>query len=139
MTQAIREVMVTDPVALSSDVSVEDAARHMRDRHIGDVIVLEDEDVAGILTDRDIVIRAIAEGRDPAQTTIGELASRSVATVSPDDTVEAVIGMMRTLAIRRVPVVEAGRPVGIVSLGDLAIERDGDSALADISAAEPSN
>jgi CBS domain-containing protein len=139
MTQAIREVMVTDPVALPSDVSVQDAAQHMRDRHIGDVIVLEDEDVAGILTDRDIVIRAIAEGLDPAETTIGELASRSVATVSPDDTVEAVIGMMRTLAIRRVPVVEAGRPVGIVSLGDLAIERDGDSALADISSAEPSN
>jgi len=138
MAQAIREVMKKNPVALPSDASVGDAARHMKDRNIGDVIVLDDQDVAGILTDRDIVVRAIAERRSPADTAIGDIASRSVATVSPDDTVEAVIGIMRTLAIRSVPVVEAGKPVGIVSLGDLAIERDRDSALADISDAEPS-
>ena len=137
MAQAIREVMIKDLVALPSDISVEDASRHMKDRDIGDVIVLEDEDVAGILTDRDIVIRAIAEGRSPAETTIGEIASRDLATVSPDDTVETVIGIMRTQALRRVPVVEARKPIGIVSIGDLAVERDSDSALADISAAEP--
>jgi len=137
MAQTIRELMIKDLVALPSDVSVEDASRHMKDRDIGDVIVLEDEDVAGILTDRDIVIRAIAEGRPPAETTIGEIASRDLATVSPDDTVETAIGIMRTQALRRVPVVEAGKPIGIVSIGDLAVERDSDSALADISAAEP--
>ncbi len=137
MAQAIREVMIKDLIALPSDASVEDASRRMKDRDIGDVIVLEDEDVAGILTDRDIVIRAIAEGRSPADTTIGEIASRVLVTASPDDTVEAVIGIMRTQALRRVLVVEAGKPVGIVSIGDLAIERDSDSALADISAAEP--
>ena len=137
MAQAIRELMIKDLVALPADASVEDASRHMKDRDIGDVIVLEDEDVAGILTDRDIVIRAIAEGRSPAETTIGEIASRDLATVSPDDTVETAIGIMRTQALRRVPVVEAGKPIGIVSIGDLAVERDSDSALADISAAEP--
>ncbi len=137
MAQAIRELMIKDLVALPADASVEDASRHMKDRDIGDVIVLEDEDVAGILTDRDIVIRAIAEGRSPAETTIGEIASRDLATVSPDDTVETVIGIMRTRALRRVPVVEARKLLGIVSIGDLAVERDSDSALADISAAEP--
>ncbi len=137
MAQAIREVMIKDLVTLPSGASVEDASRQMKDRDIGDVIVLEDEDIAGILTDRDIIIRAIAEGRSPADTTIGEIASRDLAVVSPDDTVETVIGIMRAQAVRRVPVVEAGKPIGIVSIGDLAIERDDDSALADISAAEP--
>jgi CBS domain-containing protein len=138
MAQAIREVMIKDLVVLPADASLEEASRQMRDREIGDVIVVEGQDMAGILTDRDIVIRAIAEGRSAADTTIGEIASRAVATVSPDTPVETVIDMMRAQAIRRIPVVDAGKPVGIVSLGDLAIERDGDSALADISAAEPS-
>jgi len=137
MSQAIREVMIKDLVTLSSDASVEDVSRQMKDRDIGDVIVLENEVVVGILTDRDIVVRAIAEGRSPADTTIGEIASRDLALVSPDDTVETVIGIMRAQALGRVPVVEAGKPIGIVSIGDLAIERDSDSALADISAAEP--
>jgi CBS domain-containing protein len=89
------------------------------------------------LTDRDVVVRAVAEGRDPKSIKVGEIVSEDVATVTPDEPVDKVVSLMREKAIRRVPVVDGGRPVGIVSLGDLAVERDSKSALADISAAEP--
>ena len=132
----IRNVMTPEPVTVSSTTTLEQAARHMRDAGIGNVIVLDGDQIAGILTDRDIVVRAVAEGRD-AQTPIGEVASRDLTTISPDDTLEAAVELMRERSIRRLPVVEAGRAVGIVSLGDLALERDPDSALGDISAAPP--
>jgi CBS domain-containing protein len=89
------------------------------------------------LTDRDVVVRAVAEGRDPKSIKVGEIVSEDVATVTPDEPVDKVVSLMREKAIRRVPVVDGGRPVGVVSLGDLAVERDSKSALADISAAEP--
>jgi signal-transduction protein with cAMP-binding, CBS, and nucleotidyltransferase domain len=101
-------------------------------------VVTESDRVVGVLTDRDIVVRAVADGRNPAEVLAGELSSSDVITVSPDDDVERVIGIMRERAIRRVAVVENGTPLGIASIGDLAIERDRDSALADISAA-PAN
>jgi CBS domain-containing protein len=99
--------------------------------------VEDDGQVRGIVTDRDIVVRAVADGRDPASTTLGEVGSTDVVALSPDDTVERAVEIMRQKAIRRVPVVEGGRAVGIVSIGDLAAERDPDSALADISSARP--
>jgi CBS domain-containing protein len=83
-------------------------------------------------------VRVLAEGRDPNQTQLGDVCSREVATVSPDDDLTAAGDLMRDRAVRRVPVVENGKPVGIVSIGDLAIERDPDSALSHISAAPPS-
>jgi len=109
----------------------------MRERDIGDVIVLEDDRVVGILTDRDIVVRAVAEGRTPTETRVGDIGSRDPETLRPDDTVEDAVRIMREKAVRRIPVVENGRPIGIVSIGDLAVETDTDSALADISVAEP--
>jgi len=132
----IRDVMTPEPVTVPSTTTLEQAARHMRDAGIGNVIVLDGDQITGILTDRDIVVRAVAEGRD-AQTPIGEVTSRDITTIGPDDTLEAAVELMRERSIRRLPVVEAGRAVGIVSLGDLALERDPDSALGDISAAPP--
>jgi CBS domain-containing protein len=137
MAQSIQDVMTPNPTALDASTTVQEAARAMRDQGIGDVIVCEGDTMCGILTDRDIVVRALAEGRDPQSTKIGEICSRDVTTVAPDETVEAAIGMMREKALRRIPVVDGGRAVGIVTIGDLAIERDADSALADISAAPP--
>jgi CBS domain-containing protein len=139
MTQSIREVMTKDPVTLPADRSVLDAARCMRDSDIGDVIIVQGDRVAGILTDRDIVVRAVAEGRDPAQTKVAEVATMDPATVAPDDSIDDAIRIMRERNIRRLPVVENGRPVGVVTIGDLAMERDRNSALADISAAPPNN
>jgi CBS domain-containing protein len=109
----------------------------MRDANIGDVIVLQDDQICGILTDRDIVVRAVAEGREPATTKVADICSQELTTVSPTDEVEEAVRLMREKAIRRLPVVEGGKPVGIVSIGDLAVERDPHSALGRISAAPP--
>jgi CBS domain-containing protein len=137
MAQRIRDVMTTDPTTLPQDATVADAARRMRDEDIGDVLVVRDGELSAILTDRDIAVRVVAEDRAPSETRLDEVASRDIATLSPDATIADAVRIMRSRALRRVPVVEDGRPVGIVSTGDLAVERDTGSALADISAAEP--
>jgi CBS domain-containing protein len=137
MVQRIRDVMTTDPTTLPEDATVADAARRMRDEDIGDVLVVREGELTAILTDRDIAVRVVAEDRAPAETRLGEISSKDMATLSPDDTIADAVRIMRDRALRRIPVVDKGRPVGIVSIGDLALERDTDSALADISASEP--
>jgi CBS domain-containing protein len=137
MAQQIRELMTSNPVSMLGTASVHDAARAMRDSDIGDVIVIEQNQVCGIVTDRDIAVRIVAESQDPATTTLADICSHSLLTVTPTDGVEHAVRLMRTHAIRRLPVVEAGKAVGIVSLGDLAVERDPKSALGEISAAPP--
>ena len=138
MAQSIREVMTSDPRTVSASATLEDAAREMGRDEIGAVLVEEGGSLTGILTDRDIVVRAIAEHRDPASTKVGDVATRDVAALTPDQSVDDAIKLVREKNVRRIPVVQNGRPAGIVSIGDLAIERDTDSALADISS-EPSN
>jgi CBS domain-containing protein len=135
--QKVREVMTENPVVLPKDASIVEAARLMRDHGIGDVIVVDGERAEGIVTDRDIVIRAVAEGTAPGEVRMQDVLSGELAAVTPDDPVERAIALMREKAIRRVPVVESGRPVGVVSIGDLAVQRDEDSALADISEEPP--
>jgi CBS domain-containing protein len=138
MAERIRDVMTPDPQTLPESTLVRVAAETMRANDIGDVIVSDDDGrITGILTDRDIVVRVVAEGRDPRATRIGDIASRELTAVEPDDPVDRAVDLMRERAIRRLPVVDHGKPVGIVSIGDLALERDPDSALADISAAPP--
>jgi CBS domain-containing protein len=138
MTQTVREVMTANPVTLQPGATVADAARTMRDSNIGDVIVVHGGQVFGILTDRDIVVRAIAEGRDVNQTRAGEISSHSPAVVRPDTSVDEVVDIMRSKSIRRLPVIDTGgEVVGVVSIGDLAKERDPTSALADISKSPP--
>jgi CBS domain-containing protein len=138
MDQSIRDVMTSNPACVGADSSVLDAARLMRDKDIGDVVVIENNRLCGILTDRDIVVRALAQGADPARTRAGDICSRELTTVAPTASAGQVVQMMRSKAIRRMPVVEdGGRVVGIVSIGDLAVERDRRSALGEISAAPP--
>jgi CBS domain-containing protein len=137
MAQSVREVMTANPIALPATSSVVDAARTMRDSNIGDVIVVDNGRICGIVTDRDITIRGVAEGRDISQLKLADICSREITTLSPTDSVDDAVRLMREKAIRRLPVVEGGKPVGIVSLGDLAVERDPHSALGDISAAPP--
>jgi CBS domain-containing protein len=137
MPQSIREVMTPNPVTIPADMSAADAARLMRDRDLGDVLVMDQDRVMGIITDRDIVVRVVASGQDPANVKVGDICSKELHTVEHTATVEEVIELMRGKAVRRVPVMDGVCPVGIVTIGDLAIERDRDSALADISAAPP--
>jgi CBS domain-containing protein len=137
MDQQVKEVMTERPITLDKDASLADAARLMRDQGIGDVIVVEGEDAEGIVTDRDIVIRGVAEGADPNTTRLGQVISAELVSVAPDDPVERAVSLMRERAVRRLPVLESGKPVGILSLGDLAVARDADSVLADISEEPP--
>ena len=138
MNDDIRDIMTPSPHTIRSTESVKDAAQLMRKSDIGDVIVVEDNRLFGILTDRDIVVRVLAEGRDPGVTPVGDICSRELTTVRPTDSVGTVVRVMREKAIRRLPVVEeSGEVIGVVSLGDVAVERDRHSTLADISAAPP--
>jgi CBS domain-containing protein len=138
MAEHIQDVMTTNPETLPESTTVREAAEAMRANDIGDVVVVDDNGkLSGILTDRDIVVRVVAEGRDPRTTRIGDIASRDLTAVSPDDPVDRAVQLMRDKAIRRLPAVDKGKPVGIVSIGDLALDRDPGSALADISAAPP--
>jgi CBS domain-containing protein len=136
--ESARDIMTPSPHTIQSSESVMGAAQVMRKSDIGDVIVVEGKRIVGILTDRDIVVRALAAGMDPEATPVSEICSRELTTVRPTDSVGSVVRVMREKAIRRLPVVEeTGEVVGIVSIGDVAVERDRRSALADISAAPP--
>ena len=137
MAQTVEELMTRDPRTVDSGDTLLDAARAMRDADIGNVIVMDGGQASGLLTDRDIVIRAVAEGRDPESTKVGEVASTGLESLEPDQSVDDALRLMREKDIRRLPVVKDGTPVGILSLGDLAIEREPQSALADISSAAP--
>ena len=138
MATSVREVMTPDPRTVERDAPAVEAAKIMRDEDVGAVVVTEGDKTFGLLTDRDIVVRAVADGRgDDAKA--GEIATTDLATLSPDDSIDDAIRLLREKHIRRVLVTDGDKPAGIVSIGDLALERDKDSALAEISAAAPNN
>ncbi|MFF6982009.1 CBS domain-containing protein [Streptomyces sp. NPDC008343] len=138
MTQHVRDVMTTDPMTVEPQASVQAVARMMRDEDIGAVLVTEGGRLRGLVSDRDLVVRAVAEGGDPDRTTVAQACSEDLVTVGPDDDLVLAVQVMREHSVRRVPVVDReSHPVGIVALADLAMERDPGSALGDISAARP--
>jgi CBS domain-containing protein len=139
MAQTVEEIMTRDPRTVEASATIHEAARVMSDADIGDVIVLDGGNVSAIVTDRDIVVRAVAEGRDPDSTSVSDVCTTGVATLEPGASVDDALRTMREQDVRRLPVASDGSPVGIVSLGDLAVEREPDSTLADISAASPDN
>ena len=139
MARTVNEVMTHDPVVVEPTTTLTEAARFMRDSDVGPVLVAEGGSLTGIVTDRDIVVRAIADGRDPSSTKVSDVVSGSVTTVTPDQDASEAARIMREQDVRRLPVVQDGRPVGIVAIGDLAVELDDESALADISASSPNN
>jgi CBS domain-containing protein len=139
MAGTVEEIMTRDPRTVDIGDSLVDAARGMRDGDIGSVIVTDGGRVAGIVTDRDIVIRAVAEGRDPRSTTVGDVCSSGPRTLEPGDSVEVAAQAMSENSIRRLPVIRDGELVGVLSLGDLAKDRDAGQPLADISAASPNH
>jgi CBS domain-containing protein len=124
-------------MGLPATATLADAARVMRDEDIGDVLVMDDDRICGVVTDRDIVVRGLATNSDAARVSLDDICSHELVSVGPDQQIEDAIRLMSEHAVRRIPVVEGGRAVGIVTIGDLAIERDPRSALADISAAPP--
>jgi len=135
--KTVGEIMTPGPLVLGPDATAVDAARAMRDINVGSVLVVDGEELIGIVTDRDIVLRVIAENVAPGSAMLSSISTPADVVAAPDDPVGDVVRLMRDRAVRRVPVVDGGVPVGIVSLGDLAIEQDHGSVLADISAAAP--
>ena len=129
--------MTRDPRTVNAGDPVIDAARIMRDSDIGDAVVMDGGQVAGIVTDRDIVVRGVAEGIDAESASVSDVCTSGVETIEPEASVDEALSLMREKDIRRLPVAKDGQPVGIISLGDLAVEREPDSTLADISAASP--
>jgi CBS domain-containing protein len=140
MAQLIQDIMSKQVHSVTSNVSLLDVARVMRDKKIGDVLVTHrDGTLRGIVTDRDIVVRADASNKPLDRTQVGEICTDQLVKLEPTSTIDEAIEIMRQHAIRRIPVVSNGQPVGIVTIGDLARHQDPRSALADISSAMPNN
>lgn len=137
MVDSIAEVMSSRVHSITPDTVLRQAAEIMRDEDVGDVMVLESGQLRGILTDRDIVVRCVAEGGDPETMRAGDVCSSELVTVPRQSSLKDAVYAMRTATVRRLPVVEGDDVVGIVSMGDLARAMDENSALADISGAEP--
>lgn len=137
MANNIADVMNTSVHTVTPDTVLREAAEIMRDEDVGDVVVLESGELRGILTDRDIVVRCVAEGGDPETMRAGDVCSTDLVTVPRQSSVKDAVHAMRTATVRRLPIVEGTDVVGVVSMGDLAQAFDEGSALADISDAEP--
>ena len=137
----VREMMSGNPESIDADATVQDAARIMQDLNVGSVPVLAGGRVAGIVTDRDITIRVIAENRSPAKVPVREIATADPLTVSPNTDVNTAAELMAKHQVRRLPVVDDGKLVGMLSLGDVSVEgdsREAGRAFKDISVpAEP--
>lgn len=137
MTTKVRDIMSAAPVCMAATESVSAAAKAMKDRGIGTVLVVTSGRLEGLVTDRDITVRVLAEHRDPLATRLGDICTTDLAVLSPDDDVEQAIRLVRERAVRRLPVIADGIPVGVVSIGDLAVNSDDRSALSEISASRP--
>lgn len=119
----IREVMTPDPSTVEPSTTIVEAARLMREEDVGPMPIVDNGQCTGIVTDRDIAIRVVAEGKDPGSTTVGEIASRELITIDPEQTLDEAARLMAQHQIRRLPVCEEdGKLVGIVAQADLALE-----------------
>lgn len=136
----LQDIMTTQVLSVRTDATLVEVAKLMRDHDVGDVLVCNlDGSLHGIVTDRDVVVRAVALDRRPHETHAGDVCSTNPLRLAPTASIDEAVKVMRKHAVRRVPVVRDGKPVGIVSIGDLAREQDPRSALAQISTAFPNS
>lgn len=125
----VREIMTKEVGTATLDSTIEDVAAMMKEEDVGAIPVVDDGELAGIVTDRDIVIRCIAEGKNPSDTTVEEILTEELHTIEPEADVEDAAQVMSERQIRRLPVVDGGELVGVISLGDIAV-KDEDSQTA---------
>lgn len=116
----VRHAMTESPQTARPDLNASDAAALMRDLDVGVIPVAEDDQLLGLVTDRDLVLRVLAERKDPMEVRLGEIATRSPVTVSLDDKLSTARDLMSEHRVRRLPVMKGERLVGILSLGDIA-------------------
>ncbi len=133
MDAKVRDVMTPGPIGVDYHQSIAEAARTMRDWGVGAVLVVRDDSLYGLVTDRDLVVRAVAEARG-ADEPVGPLSSGNLIGVDADADVREAIRLMREHAVRRLPVLEDGQVAGIVSLGDLTMQDEPPLAFAQLSA-----
>jgi len=140
MAILVRHAMTESPQTISADSTADVAAGLMKSEDIGALPVMEGEELIGIITDRDLVIRVLAERQDPGQIKVGDIATRTTATANPGMKLSEARDLMVEHKVRRLPVVEGKRLVGIISLGDVAVQaasdRETGEALKAVSASE---
>jgi signal-transduction protein with cAMP-binding, CBS, and nucleotidyltransferase domain len=138
MAHTVSEFMTAHPTVIEVTDTLRSVAETMASQDVGALVAAKDGAVVGIVTDRDLVVRGLAEGVG-GDAPVGQLITDALVAVGPGDDVAEVVQLMRENAVRRVPVLDGDQAVGIVSIGDLAVALDSDSALADISAAPPND
>ena len=121
MAKSVRDTMTADPRSIGTSASVVEAARLMREEHVGSLPITDDDTLVGMITDRDITTRVVAEAADPKTTSVGDVYSRDLISVEPDKDLEEAVQLMARHQVRRLPVVEEGRLVGIVAQADIAL------------------
>src|SRR5207253_8364874 len=122
----VRELMTEEVATVTLATTLNEIASKMKEEDTGAIPVLDEDKLAGIVTDRDIVIRCIAEGKDPNELTAEDILSRELETIEPDADVQEAARIMARRQVRRLPVVEDGELVGVISLGDIAVKEDED-------------
>jgi len=120
--RSVKDVMTPNPRTVTPETSVVEAAKLMTSEDVGPLPVVEGGELVGIVTDRDLVVRVIAEGRDPESTLVGDVCSSKPVTVSPEDDVSHALALLAQHQVRRLPVAEGDRIVGIVAQADIARE-----------------
>jgi CBS domain-containing protein len=139
MAKSVRETMTENPRSIGASASVVEAARLMREEHIGALPITDDEHwFVGMTTDRDIATRVVAEAADPKTTSVGDVSSRDFIGVEPDKDLEEALQLMARHQVRRLPVVEDGRLVGIVAQADIALKENEKTGALVEAISEPS-
>jgi CBS domain-containing protein len=124
MANSVRDAMTEDPRSIGASASVVEAAQLMRQEHIGALPITDDEKLVGMITDRDITTRVVAEAADPKTTSVQDVYSRDLISVEPDNDLDEALRLMARHQVRRLPVVENGRLVGIVAQADIALKEN---------------
>ena len=124
MAKSVRDAMTDNPRSIGKSASVVEAAQLMRAEHVGSLPITDEEKLVGMITDRDITTRVVADAADPETTSVGDVYSRDLVSVEPDEDLEEALQLMARHQVRRLPVVENGRLVGIVAQADIALGED---------------
>ena len=138
MAKSVRDAMTENPRSIGASTSVVEAARLMREQDIGSLPITDDEKLVGMLTDRDITTRVVAEAADTTSMSVEDVYSRDLVSVEPDEDLDEALQLMARHQVRRLPVVENGRLVGIVAQADIALKDNDKTAQLVEAISEPS-
>jgi CBS domain-containing protein len=140
MADSVRDAMTENPSSIDSAASVVDAARLMREQQVGSLPITDGDNLVGMITDRDITTSVVAEAADPQSTSVGNVCSREPISVEPDKDLDEAVQLMASNQVRRLPVVEDGKLVGIVAQADVALKENEQKTGELVEAiSEPSN